>query len=145
MISKIFLLLILPLFTTSEPTEKQSNINLEISNIQDSKGQLVVSIYSAKDQFPKAPFKVLNIPKQANSKVTKASFYLEEGHYAIVILNDVNSNGEMDYRLGIYPKEAFGFSNNATVSGFKSPSFEDCLFKVQKDETVNVAISLNKI
>lgn len=145
MISKVFLILILPLFAPIKTVNNQNNVNLEVTNILDNDGQLIISIFNDAEQFPKTPFKVLKIAKQANSKSTTSNFFLEEGQYSIIVLDDSNKNGKMDYRLGVYPKEAFGFSNNAQIEGLKSPSFEDCLFKIKKDDIVNILIPLKEL
>ncbi len=51
---------------------------------------------------------------------------LTYGTYAVSVLDDENSNLEMDMFIGI-PKEGFGFSNNARV-GLSPPKFEECSF-----------------
>lgn len=144
MISKLLLFIWLPLQLISEHN-KQPNVSIEVSNIKDDDGQLVVSIYNEANQFPDNPIKIINIPKHGKDRLISYQLYLPEDNYSIIVLDDINSNGKMDYRFGIYPKEAFGFSNNTKVSGLKSPSFEDCLFKVEKDEMAKMAIDLNKI
>lgn len=135
----------LPFINCAEPNAKATKLTLEISNISDDEGQLVVSIYNAENQFPDNPIKIINIPKQKNSETSKTKLLLEEGNYAIIVLNDTNTNGKMDYRFGVYPKEAFGFSNNAKVKGVKRPSFKDCLFTVDNNKMLKVSIRLNEI
>ncbi len=49
------------------------------------------------------------------------------GTLAVSVLDDENSNLEMDMRLGI-PREGFGFSNDAPV-GLSPPKFEDSSFQ----------------
>jgi uncharacterized protein (DUF2141 family) len=52
----------------------------------------------------------------------------EPGLFGFSILDDENENGKMDYRLGIIPKEGFGFSNNPGIRGMKKPPFKETSF-----------------
>jgi uncharacterized protein (DUF2141 family) len=67
---------------------------------------------------------------------------MDYGTYAISVLDDENSNLEMDMFLGI-PKEGFDFSMNPKTK-LKAPKFEECAFVV--DEPVKrIRIELNYV
>ena len=55
------------------------------------------------------------------------------GAYAIKIFHDENSNQKLDTNFVGYPKEKFGFSNNA-MGRFGPPSFEQARFRFDAEE-----------
>ena len=55
---------------------------------------------------------------------------LPYGTYAVSVLDDENSNLDMDNFLGI-PKEGYGFSNDAEVK-ISPPKFEECSFVIDQ-------------
>ena len=64
---------------------------------------------------------------------------LPSGWYAIKVYHDVNDNKTLDKNFMGFPKEQYGFSNNA--SGFLgSPSYKDASFNLVDD--LNIKISL---
>ena len=63
---------------------------------------------------------------------SKASVTFEQipyGTYAIKIFHDENSNGELDTNFVGFPKESFGFSNDA-MGKFGPPTFEQAKFEI---------------
>jgi uncharacterized protein (DUF2141 family) len=114
-------------FLTASPMQK---LTIEITNIKQPSGTMIVGIYDAKSNFPtekKPPyFKFVPITKTDDLKVT---IELPQGQYAIAIFQDLNENKVLDKnRLGI-PKEPYAFSNNFRPK-FSAPKFEDCAFEV---------------
>ena len=67
----------------------------------------------------KVPFKFIDVPK---------------GTYAISCIQDLNENGEMDHRQGVFskiPTEPYGFSGPTVVSG--GAIWSDVKFELDKD------------
>ena len=67
----------------------------------------------------KVPFKFVDVPKDS---------------YAIRCIQDLNENGEMDYKEGVWlkiPTEPYGFSGPTVVAG--SANWSDIKFEVDKD------------
>ena len=56
------------------------------------------------------------------------------GTYAVSVLDDENSNLEMDNSFLGIPKEGFGFSGNPKI-GISPPKFEECSFTIDKPLT----------
>jgi uncharacterized protein (DUF2141 family) len=56
------------------------------------------------------------------------------GTYVISILDDVNGNDQMDYKLIKIPGEGFGFSNNVKPR-LKHPPYDHCSFSVPEGES----------
>ena len=62
------------------------------------------------------------------------------GRYAIMAYHDENSDGKLNLRLGMFPTEGYGLSNNPKVFG--PPKFADSAFDLKGDEaTVEIEIS----
>jgi uncharacterized protein (DUF2141 family) len=65
---------------------------------------------------------------------------LPPGRYAIMAYHDANQDGKLNLRLGMFPVEGYGLSNNPKVFG--PPKFADSAFEVAGGETaVNINIS----
>jgi uncharacterized protein (DUF2141 family) len=105
-------------------------IELIINNIRNNKGVVQIGIYRSEKQYPDNPQISLTLPKDSLIAGRLRVFIpvKEHGSYSISILDDENSNDKMDYRLGLFPREGFGFSNNPKIKGLKEPSFSDKSF-----------------
>lgn len=110
------------------------NLTLEVRDIENPQGYLMVGIYNSKETFRQKPVaafrvevknKVMNIPCAG----------LPTGMYAISMFHDENENGKLDVDAYGRPTEKFGFSNDAErVMG--APSYEKCCFELRKDTTM---------
>ena len=59
------------------------------------------------------------------------------GSYAISTYHDENDNDKLDKNIVGIPKEAYGFSNDAT--GFMGPpKWEDAKFDLKEDKTITI-------
>ena len=117
-------------------------IKIMVSNIDEEKGVIHYGIYNDSDLFPEEDGKLLGGFKEA-SKVVKDGLIindLQESNYAIAIYHDKNSNRKFDTFLK-FPKEKYGFSNNAKVF-LGPPKFEDASFFVGRDSIVEIIIEL---
>lgn len=126
---------IITLSTASEKStvqDFQSNgIELIITNIRNNKGLIQIGMYESDKGYPDKPEVSFSLSK--DSLVSgKLKFFIplkKKGTFAFSILDDENRNEKMDYRLGIIPKEGFGFSNNPKIRGMKEPPFEVTSFQ----------------
>jgi uncharacterized protein (DUF2141 family) len=106
-------------------------LTVEITNIRFEKGWIRIGLYNHPDQFPVNPAKTYDFRK-TSLKEGMMEILLDDilpGTYAISLLDDVNGNDRMDYRLIKIPGEGFGFSNNIKPK-LKSPPFDHCSFQV---------------
>jgi uncharacterized protein (DUF2141 family) len=65
---------------------------------------------------------------------------LAPGRYAIMAYHDENGDGVLNRRLGMFPTEGYGLSNNPQVSG--PPGFEASAFEVAAPQT-RISIDLH--
>ena len=110
-------------------------VKLEIYNLKNSDGNILVSVYKDAKSFDDGvPWKNKTIPKEGNMNngIFEAQFILPPGVYGLVFVDDEDSDGEMTNRLIGIPKEGFGFSNYY-LSGFKKPKFSDFSFNLTEN------------
>jgi len=125
---KIGLPLIFFFGITSGFAQSSANINMVITNIESNEGSIMIGLYKNADSFLKEGFKYLKIPAQKGS--IEATFKdIPTGEYAISFYHDIDSNEELNMRLGFIPVEPYGVSNNAKER-FSAPKWEKAVFSV---------------
>lgn len=122
---------------------RQANVSVVVSGIRNTKGQVIVWLWSGPEGFAQdnsKAFKVLSIDasRAVDGKVT-AEWAVPAGDYAATTLHDENSNQKMDMNFLGIPSEGFGVSNNIMVMG--PPAFKDTKFAVT-DSGASVPIKL---
>lgn len=115
----------------SQSTSK-GTLEIEFKGLRNNRGQIAIGLHNSDEGWPREP--------QMNYKWNKVN--LEEGvlrvkvpdltygTYAVSVLDDENSNHEMEMSIGI-PKEGYGFSMNPHIK-LSAPKFEECSFLLDK-------------
>lgn len=107
-----------------------AELSIAVSGIENSKGVVRVALFNQPDQFPEGEVLMADVLK-SNSKGVTASFTdLVAGDYAVAVLHDENSSGNMDYNWFGFPQEDYGFSGRKV---FGKPSFDDSQFHLPKE------------
>jgi len=134
----LFVLFILLCFSKLSFAEDFGTIYIKVTGYDLTEGKLVVSLLNNKDSYitsDKAPYKYLYL---RNFK-KKDGYYECEfsnvpyGEYAIQMYYDKNDNDKLDITFG-YPKEKYGFSNNATAF-FSKPDYKKTCFQLNSKST----------
>lgn len=115
-------------------------VTITVTGLENTSGDVIVSLYNKDDGFPQEIKKSLQARKiPATSKSIVATFQVPVGVYAASVVHDENRNGDMDKNwLGI-PTEAYCFTNNAT--GFMSPpSFSSASFVVKANVSQTIKL-----
>lgn len=122
---------------------KAQNIEILFKEIRSTKGQIVVKIYIDDKSFQDdKPIKILKYNKAAMlNKEMSVKFELAAGTYGLALMDDENSNNDMDYGFLGMPDEGFGFSNYYLTGLFK-PKFNDFKFTVNKDQKQKVLMKI---
>ena len=128
LISSLIFLIFFTAFTSFA-----QNVELTIKGIRSNKGTLLLGLFKDEESFKaEKPFKQIRIPKKnVRLGVMKTKLTLDTGVYGISLLDDENSNDEMDYNFFRMPEEGFGFSNYYH-SGFSRPKLEDFRIRIIK-------------
>lgn len=141
--SSLLSILLLIGITTSLATEPNSTFTLEVEaqGAQPKVGQAIFSLFDSKESFLKEP--AVSRIQQINERGT-VIFRIEGlkvGKYAVSVVYDEDSNGELNTGFLGIPKEKVGMSNNAK-GRFGPPSFKDSAFELTKD--TRLVITLGK-
>jgi len=115
------------------------DITVKITNLENNKGKVYVSLYNTEASFLDKGF------KSTYSEITNESCdvtftNIPNGVYAISMFHDENNNNKLDSNFLGIPKEDYGCSNNAR--GFMGPpKWSDAKFEL-KNESITQIITL---
>jgi uncharacterized protein (DUF2141 family) len=124
-------------------TLETATLDLEVTKLESDEGVLVAVLlnsaqqYDAGDQFFRSHENVAIRDGRANVRFEGIPY----GTYAVKVFHDENSNGRLDTNLIGFPKEGFGFSNDA-MGSFGPPSFEQAAFAIEASR-VQISITAN--
>lgn len=102
---------------------------------------LQLQVYRTAENFKKEiPWKVRFFDKNEmkNNSMTCIITGIEPGEYGVALLDDENSNKDMDYTMFV-PDEGFGFSDYYHTAWSK-PKFESFKFQLTEDKTVTIKV-----
>ena len=129
----------------SEPANVEGTLTVDISNIQNDKGQIGCSLYSKEDGFPTKPGKA-DATMFVKSKAGKATCEfkgVKPGKYAVSVMHDEDKDGELKTSMVGRPKEWWGVSNNVPPERFGPPKYEAATFSYTGDaKTIKVKLRL---
>ena len=114
-------------------------LTVEITNIRNNKGRIIVAVFKNNDDFKNEKTVVNKIcPKNLKNHSMTVKIKLTPGIYGISILDDENCDSKMEYNFIGLPKEGYGFSN-FYHKGISRPQFTDFDFSVSnKNKIVKV-------
>lgn len=106
-----------------------ATLEVTLAGVQHTRGQMRISLYADPKTFRKedqaaASQTVTPVAGEMTVRFDK----LTPGRYAIMAYHDEDGNGALNRRLGMFPTEGYGLSNNPNVVG--PPKFEDSAFDV---------------
>ncbi len=130
---KLFGLLFITLFSLFPNSDNTQTVELTITGIRSSKGQLRIGLFKNQEsfknetaaqhfEFDKTGLKDGNLTVQVE---------LETGTIGLSLLDDENGDSEMNYNFVGMPKEGFGFSDYYH-KGFTKPTFDDFDFELNE-------------
>ncbi|PSR05090.1 MAG: hypothetical protein BRD50_01935 [Bacteroidetes bacterium SW_11_45_7] len=127
---------------TNSQIDKLGTIEITITNLKSTKGQLLFGLYNKAEDFPeKDRTYAARIVEVESKKVSVQMDSIEPGSYALSVHHDENENDEIDQNFVGIPQEGFGFSNNASAT-FSPPKFDNAKFQVEKGQKKKLSIKL---
>jgi uncharacterized protein (DUF2141 family) len=118
--------------------EQADEIVVQILGLQSDIGQVGCRIFSKADGFPgkmdKADEQLYGKPKSKKGGCTFKRY--KPGTYAISVMHDLDSSGDLNTSLVGRPKEPWGVSNDAPAHRFGPPEFKECTFKYEGGKKV---------
>ncbi len=126
-------LIILSIMSFQAWSQEKIDLELKITNLKSTDGQVMVAVFNTKEDYLKNTFANASSPIMKEGEVS-ISFSLPKGAYAISVYHDKNNNGKMDSNFMGIPTESYGFSNDAP-SRFGPADYEEAVFQVNESNT----------
>ncbi|MGB9354243.1 MAG: DUF2141 domain-containing protein [Azonexus sp.] len=113
---------------------EESRLVVKLQGVRDATGSLRASLYRDPETFRKEDkaVKVISVPA-AKGDAELVFDNVPPGRYAIMAYHDENADQKLNLRLGMFPTEGYGLSNNPKVMG--PPKFADSAFDVAGAKT----------
>ncbi|MEI6767105.1 MAG: DUF2141 domain-containing protein [Bacteroidota bacterium] len=113
------------------------DLRVFVKGIRSDNGNLRIALYNTKGTYMgDTPFRTAIIPVDASEEI--ATFKdIPYGSYAVAIIHDENSNGELDKNTLGVPKEGYGFSNDA-MGQYGPPEWMQSSFTFQDKESLKL-------
>ena len=114
----------------------QHQLTIQVQNIEIPEGTLFLGLFDSTVDYDNDKSKTGFFTQTLVSGSTANIVYegLPSGWYAIKVYHDVNDNKTLDKNFMGFPKEQYGFSNNA-MGTLGPPSFEESQFEIKEDTT----------
>ena len=118
-------------------------LDVHITNIRNTKGQLCLAIFADEAGFKaeRTCWEMKCDKKDFINGEFQIKIEFRPGTYGMSVLDDENYNGKMDYNLFGIPREGFGFSNYFH-RGILKPAFDDFKFDIQRNETKKLFVKM---
>jgi uncharacterized protein (DUF2141 family) len=112
-----------PRFETSSFAHEPGRIEVAITGIPTTEGQIFVELYDARTFFHYDQVLTEKVVAVTGHEMKVALEHVIPGRYIIAVSHDPNSNNKLDTGFLGFPKEAYGFSRGARGT-FGPPGFE---------------------
>ena len=122
---------------TAFAEEPLPDLEVRVSGAEAQSGQLLLSLFDSEESYLKEPLLERRIPVNGEGEGIFLIESLETGVYAVSVIYDEDSDGELDTGLFGIPKEKIGMSNNAK-SSFGPPSFEKTRFELNSSISIDI-------
>ena len=124
-------------FSVTALCAQSHRLTLDVVGMKEKKGNLLISVYDSAEDYLKKPVKALITPVDALAK--RVVLELESGTYAVVIYQDLNSNGKVDRNFFRLPTEPCGFSRDARPK-MGPPRYKPASFTLNEDTEMRIKI-----
>lgn len=88
-------------------------IEVTVAGAEPGTGQVLISLFESSESYLVEPVLEVTVDVDARGNAFASLGVHPPGEYAISVIYDKNSNGELDTGWFRIPKEEIGFSNNA--------------------------------
>jgi uncharacterized protein (DUF2141 family) len=108
----------------ASPGARAAPLTVDLQNVKSGGGPLVVLVFDSAEGFPKEARALRREILAEDARAVRIE--LPPGHYALMAYHDEDGNGVFTRRLGMFPAEGWGLSNNPKVLG--KPGFDEAAF-----------------
>ena len=109
--------------------QKPLVLTVQVEGANRDRGQVLVSLFSSSEHYLKVPQSKKSMPIDSEGAAKLVFNNLDAGRYAVSVIYDENSDGELNTGFLGIPKESVGFSNNVEAR-FGPPSFDKAAFEL---------------
>jgi len=137
----ILLLMFGSMIERKYPISKKQNVNLTVKVVgyKNTNGKTQIGLYNNEISFPKINKQYKTAIINVNSFVTKYTFSIPVGYYAVALFHDANADGVCNTNFLGIPKEGYGFSNNIKPI-ISAPTFNETKMSIQKDMEIEIRL-----
>ncbi len=138
--NKIMIILFIGLLNVSFSEKETYSLKINISQLRNSKGDVIVYLYNKEGTIPDKKFNKYYKKRTSAIDLNSSTVIfsnLPKGNYAVCIVHDENNNGELDKGF-IFPKEGIGFSKYESINLRNRPNFLKASFNLDSDISVDV-------
>lgn len=115
---------------------QEYTLTVQVSNIKEKKGTIILSIFNNINDFLKEGKEYCKQVIQVKDSFLQYTFMkVPKGHYAVALFHDVNGDMKCNKNLLGLPKEGFGFSRNY-VPILRPPNFKEVEVEVNQNQKV---------
>lgn len=121
-------------------TADKIDITVTIQGLRSGNGTIGVALHNEDSDFPEdegIELKKVSLDGSGDVEVTFKN--VPAGDYAVAVMHDENSNGDIDFNEYGMPTEGFGFSNDA-MGDMGPPDFDDAAFTAEDDTDISVSL-----
>jgi len=109
-------------FSVTALCAQSHRLTLDVVGMKEKKGNLLISVYDSAEDYLKKPVKTLTTPADA-----------------VVIYQDLNSNGKVDRNFFRLPTEPCGFSRDARPK-MGPPRYKPASFTLSEDTEMSIKL-----
>ena len=119
-------------------TNGEHKLTIVVKNVKNSNGIISATLFNAETNWlKKGEVKEITID---NKEVVVIEFEkVPDGIYAVSVIHDENSNGDLDANFVGMPTEPYGFSNDARGM-FGPASFNESKFSLSGNKTIEIKV-----
>lgn len=112
-------------------------LEIRVTGANANTGQVIASLFSSKENYLNDSEITITTPIDKDGNASFTFNAIASGTYAVSVIYDEDSNGEMNTGFMGIPSEAFGFSNNAKGL-FGPPAFKKSSFKFPEQDSISI-------
>lgn len=118
---------------------QDTSLKIAVQKVQPRQGRVRICLFDNEKDFLNRARQCIDVDATGETSVQTTFQQVENGTYAVVVYQDMNSNGKLDRNWMGLPSEPYGFSNNPSTL-FGPPSFGKASFSVTKPTSIIVRL-----
>ncbi|MBX2946792.1 MAG: DUF2141 domain-containing protein [Cyclobacteriaceae bacterium] len=118
---------------------QDTTLKIVVQKVQPGQGRIRICLFDNEKDFLNRARQCIDVDATGETSVQTTFQQVENGTYAVVVYQDMNSNGKLDRNWMGLPAEPYGFSNNPSTL-FGPPSFSKASFSLTKSTSIIILL-----